>query len=418
MNTSIDFTPTLSPRDQSARIQVVDALRGFALFGILLVHSAQWFAAAALPGDVYQHHAGGVANGVAQTIIGLFFDGKFYTFFSFLFGLSFALMLTRSVDSPPIFYRRFAWRLMLLGAIGFAHHLLWRGDILSIYALLGFVMLLFGKASNKVVLIVAILLITNLPTRLSHVYTDFISPPAKANAQVEQKAFENEAKAYYDVVKQGNFGELVTFNFNAFDDKMKFQVESGRIYITLGFFLLGLYAGRKRLFQHLNENRTLFRKLTKYSGFTVLGITAVGAGIAYAFSNSGQPPKAIELLFMTLYDLHSALMTVFYICGLTLLFQKQSWQWLVSSLASVGKMALTSYVLQTVIGTLLFFGIGFNLFGEIDLWVAALLTFPIFLVQILFCRLWLSQFQYGPLEWLWRSLTYLKTQPMRLQPDK
>ncbi len=414
MNTSIDRTSASSKPLNSTRIQVVDALRGFALLGILLVHCAQWFAAAGLPGDVYQHHASGPANMVAQTIVGLFFDGKFYTFFSFLFGLSFALMLTRSEDSPFIFYRRFAWRLAILGAIGFGHHLLWRGDILSIYAMLGFAMLLFGRASNKLVLIVAILLITNLPTRLTHVYTDFISSPVKTNPQTERKAFENDAKVYYDIVKEGNFGELVTFNFNAFDDKMKFQVESGRIYITLGFFLLGLYAGRKRLFQQLNDNRSLFRKLTKYSGFTVLGITVIGAAIAFAFGNVQQPPKAIELLFMTLYDLHSALMTVFYIGGLTLLFQKQSWQWTVSPLASVGKMALTSYVLQTVIGTLLFFGIGVNLIGEIDMWVAALLTFPIFFVQILFSRHWLSQFRYGPLEWLWRSLTYGKAQPMRV----
>lgn len=399
---------------QPARIQVVDALRGFALFGILLVHCAQWFSAGPLPDTIYQKHANGVGNGIAQTIVGLFFDGKFYTFFSFLFGLSFALMLTRNQDSPGVFYRRFAWRLIILGVIGFLHHLMWRGDILSIYAMLGFAMLLLSRASNKVILVIAILLVMNLPTRLTRVYNDFISPPVKAQTQPDQKQFEQEAKTYYDVLKHGSYKDLVTFNFNAFDDKMQFQVESGRLYITLGFFLLGLYAGRRRLFQQLAENRTFFRKLTRFSGFSVLGITAVGGALIAVYGNTQQPPKAIELLFMTLFDIHSALMTVFYIAGLTLLFQKNSWQWIASPLASVGKMALTSYILQTAIGTALFFGFGLSLLAEVDLWIAALTAIPIFMAQVLFSRIWLAQFRYGPLEWLWRSLTYFKMQPMRL----
>ncbi|GAB3896823.1 DUF418 domain-containing protein [Spirosoma agri] len=414
MNSTIDLTRTAraTEAEPGVRIQVVDALRGFALFGILLVHSAQWFAAGALPGDVYQLHASGPANGVAQTIVGLFFDGKFYTFFSFLFGLSFALMLTRSQDSPTVFYLRFAWRLVILGAIGFLHHLQWRGDILSIYALLGFLMLPFGKAANKFILTMALLLVMNIPTRLGSVYTELINPPDKAQPQADQKTVENDPKTYYNILKNGSYGDLVNFNLNAFDDKMRFQVESGRLYITLGFFLLGLYAGRKRLFQQLADNRSFFRKLTRYSGFTVLGITAIGAGLMVLYGNAQQPPKAIELLFMTLFDSHSALMTVFYISGLTLLFQRQSWNGVVSSLALVGKMALTSYVLQTLIGTFLFFSYGFHLLAEIDLWVAALLTIPIFIVQVLFSQWWLSRFRYGPLEWLWRSLTYGKAQSM------
>lgn len=416
MTPTIDTHLASKPAEQAqnTRIQVVDALRGVALFGILLVHCAQWFSAGPLPDTIYQKHASGLGNGIAQTIVGIFFDGKFYTFFSFLFGLSFALMLTRNQDSPGVFYRRFAWRLIILGIIGFLHHLMWRGDILSIYAMLGFAMLLLSRASNKVILAVAILLVMNLPTRLTRVYNDFISPPAKSQPQPEQKRFEQEAKTYYDVLKHGSYKDLVTFNFNAFDDKMQFQVESGRLYITLGFFLLGLYAGRRRLFQQLAENRTFFRKLTRFSGFTVLGITAVGGALIAVYGNTQQPPKAIEMLFMALFDVHSALMTVFYIAGLTLLFQKNSWQWIASPLASVGKMALTSYILQTAIGTALFFGFGLSLLAEVDLWVAALTTIPIFMAQVLFSRIWLAHFRYGPLEWLWRSLTYFKMQPMRV----
>lgn len=415
MNTTLEpfgpDAPTLASKP--SRLETVDALRGFALFGILLVHAAQWFAAVGLPGTVYQTQASGPANSVTQTIVGIFFDGKFYTFFSFLFGLSFALMLTRSTDSPGRFYARFAWRLVILGAIGLLHHIQWRGDILSIYAILGFLMLPFGRLSNKVVLVVALLLVLNTPGRVKSLYDTFAPQPAaqKTNPPPAQD-YDKEAKVNYDLLKKGSFTEMAVANFYAFDDKMKFQVESGRLYITLGFFLLGLYAGRRRLFAEITQNKRFFRRLTRVTGFGVLGIIIAFTVVISIYGNNSQPPKAIDLIFGFLYDLGNTALTVFYITGLTLLFQRAFWQRTVRPLASVGKMALTSYVLQTLIGTLLFFGYGLGLLAEIPLWQAALLTFPIFLVQVWFSQWWLARFQYGPLEWLWRSLTYLKAQPM------
>lgn len=414
MTTSAPLTlsPTVAAT-RAPRIETVDALRGAALFGILLVHAAQWFAAGPLPGSVYGAHASGVGNTITQTIVGIFFDGKFYTFFSFLFGLSFALMLTRSTDSPGRFYARFAWRLVILGAIGLLHHAQWRGDILSIYAMLGFLMLPFGRLSNRVVLIVGLLLVANLPNRVQSVYNAIATAPAKAQAGQPPQNFEKEAQAYYDLLTKGSYAALVESNLNAFDDKMQFQIDSGRIYITLGFFLLGLYAGRRRLFQKIGENKRLFRQLTRSCGFGVLAIILLFLTAIAIIGQNNQPPKAIDLTLGFLYDVGNSALTIFYITGLTLLFQRANWQKIVRPLASVGKMALTSYILQTVIGCLLFFGYGLGLLGKTELWQAALLTFPILFVQILFSQWWLARFRYGPLEWLWRSLTYGKAQPMR-----
>lgn len=399
---------------KASRIATVDALRGFALFGILLVHAAQWFTAGPLPGSFYQAHTNGPVNSVVQTIIGVFFDGKYYTFFSFLFGLSFALMLTRNTDSPGRFYARFAWRLVILGAIGLLHHIQWRGDILSIYAILGFLMLPFGRLPNKVVLGAALLLTLNMPGRVVSLYDTLVSQPVpqQANAPAGQN-FEKEAKAYYDLLTNGSFTTVAEANFYAFDDKMKFQVDSGRLYITLGFFLLGLYAGRRRLFQQIAANKRLFRQITRVCGFGVLGIIILFVAAISIYGNNSQPPKAIDLLFGFLFDVGNTAMTVFYIAGLTLLFQRPFWQGVVHPLASVGKMALTSYILQTIIGTFLFFGYGLGLLNQLNLWQAALLTFPIFMVQVVFSQWWLARFQYGPLEWLWRSLTYGQAQPMQ-----
>lgn len=399
----------------AARIQVVDALRGFALLGILLAHLSTWFDGGPLPPSVYQVNGQGVANTVAQTIVGIFVSGKFYTFFSFLFGLSFALMLTRSSDATVTFLRRFAWRLALLGGIGFLHHLHWRGDILSIYAMLGFVMLLFLNAPTRLIAGVALLLVLNVPIRVRDAYTSLATtPPTKAQTEQREKAAAKIVDANYQVIKHGSYAEMIRVNLSEFKTKMDFQFDSGRIYITLGFFLLGLYAGRRRLFQALDEHRALFRRLTKYGGFLVLGIIILFVAAIITIGPNNQPPKAVELIFSFLFDLGSSALTLFYIAGLTLLFQRTGWQRVTAPLASVGKMALTNYVLQSVIGTLIFYGYGLGLIGEIGTAAAVLLTIPIFGAQVLVSRRWLARFHYGPLEWLWRSLTYLKAQPMRL----
>ncbi|ARK12716.1 DUF418 domain-containing protein [Fibrella sp. ES10-3-2-2] len=415
MNPAISATTPLSPDvpGKQSRIQVVDALRGVALFGILLVHCAQWYTAGPLPVNVYQAHAGGIANGVTQAIVGIFFDGKFFTFFSFLFGLSFALMLTRSQEAPGVFYRRFAWRLIVLGIIGFLHHLHWRGDILSIYAMLGFLMLPFGRLSNKVVLVVALLLVANVPTRLRTAYDTFLSPPAKPQPAQQDKTFEQETQTFYDLLTKGSYGAVARSNYYAFETKMRFQLDSGRIFVTLGFFLLGLYAGRRQLFQQFAANRVLFRRITRTAGFGVLGLTAIGFGMFAIFGSDKQPPAWAMQLFNGLYDLQCALLTIVYIAGFSLLFQRRSWQWTIKPLVSVGKMGLTNYVLQSLIGTFLFFGYGLGWLDKTDVWQATLITLPIFVVQVLYSQFWLARFRFGPLEWLWRSLTYLRPQPMR-----
>jgi uncharacterized protein len=419
---SLAANPAVLP---THRIQVVDALRGFALFGILLVHCGNSFTTGGMPPDFYEHTRQGMANQIVGNISGILFDGKFFTFFSFLFGLSFALMLTRSTDSAIAFYRRFAWRLLILGVIGFLHHLWWPGDILSIYALLGFPLVALSFLPNRWVLIIGVLLVLNLPNRLYQIYTDATKTEVKLSKKQEetkqkqeQAKQTQEAKAYYDVTTKGTFTQRLDYNLRAFETKMKFQLESGRLFITLGFFLLGLYAGRRKVFQRLAENRRFFRRTTLFTGLATLGVFIPGLILALIYGGNQQPPQWVITVFQSLFDVFNAALTLFYIAGLTVLFQKIRWQSITGPLASVGKMALTNYVLQSIIGGLIFFGYGLNLIVSLQLWQCILLTFPIILLQILFSQWWLARFRFGPLEWLWRSLTYLKVQPMQVQSVK
>jgi uncharacterized protein len=408
---------TLPSADASAavlpagRIQILDVLRGFALFGILLVHLTLQFASGMLPESVYATLQGNTVDAIVMGISEILFSGKFYTIFSLLFGLSFALQLTRAQAKGTPFLGKYAWRLLILGAIGFAHHVHWRGDILSIYAILGFPMLLFYKVPDRWLVAIAFLLILNVPARLTSVYNEFIAP-GETTEQLNQPRNE-AAEIYYQIIKHGSYPETLRANVAEFKGKMEFQLWSGRIYMTLGYFLLGLYLGRRRLFDHLQENQPFVKKVFKYSGLAI-PVSILLAVLLYFTVPQG---PLLNLLGMQVYDTVNAAFTFFYVAGISLLFLKPNWTSRLLHLAPVGKMALTNYVLQSIIGILIFYGYGLGLIGEMVAAPAVAMVFPIFFLQVMASKWWLSRFQYGPLEWLWRSLTYLRLQPIRRKAE-
>jgi uncharacterized protein len=414
MAASLD-TGILPAGQLKERIQVLDVLRGFALFGILFAHLSNEFSAGRLPGHVYETIMSSPANMTVTVISNIFVQGKFYTIFSFLFGLSFALQLGSAQEKGGSFLSRYAWRLVVLGIIGTIHHIHWRGDILTIYVILGFVLLLFRNIPDKALLIISLLLLLNLPTRITNLYEVITANPKPDQTQMDEanKQGEAEAEKYFDLLKNGSYIETLKFNFLAFKDKMEFQVMSGRIYMTLGFFLLGLYAGRRKLFEHLLANKILFKKLFKYTGYGTLGLIVLACGL---FLTPLMKDNAYgNVVGGLIFDTGSNALSLFYIAGVTLLFTRSQWARRLSYLAPVGKMALTSYLVQTAFGILLFQSFGLSLFAEIGIAAATALTLPIFFLQVVFSKWWLAKYQYGPVEWVWRSLTYLKLQPLAKQ---
>lgn len=410
--TSVVSTPIIPVRQAKDRIQVIDVLRGFALAGILFAHLSNEFSAGMLPQRIYETMMSHPANMAVIIISNILVQGKFYTIFSFLFGLSFSLQLSSAREKGGHFLGRYAWRLLILGAIGLIHHLHWRGDILTIYVILGFVMLLFRNLPDKSLLLISLLLVLNLPGRLTNIYEAITAGPAPAQTQVEaeNKQRETQAENYYDFIKNASYVRTLQENFVAFADKMKFQVESGRIYMTLGFFLLGMYAGRKRLFEQLPDNKPFFKKIFKYTGLLTLGLILLACGLFLTPLMKDNPYANVVGGFI--FDTGSTALTLFYIAGVSLLFFYKTWTSRLAQLAPVGKMALTSYLIQTAFGLLIFQSYGFNLLGEIGVAAATALTIPIFFLQVVFSKWWLTKYQYGPVEWLWRSLTYLKIQPL------
>jgi uncharacterized protein len=398
------------------RIVTVDALRGFALLGILFAHFIFWHTGAGLPQEVYSKFMD-VGSQIAGAFNGIFIFGKFFTFFSFLFGLSFYLQMQSLRQKEESFIVRYIWRLLILGVIGLIHHALWRGDILSIYVPLGFILLFTEKLSNKWLLIFALLLSLNIPTRIYEIIQLF-NPPAKPiNINTPPEGID-EAKRYYDVIKTGSFSALLIDNWKALVSKFTFQFSSGRIYITLGFFMLGAYAGRMKWFETLETSRQVIKRICKMSGFATLAFIIVPIAL-FMVNNAlklGWENKRSMVFFYTfLVDTANTLMTIFYISGITMLMYRVRWQKIVYPLAPIGKMALTMYLSQTFFGLLLFYHIGLGWFEKTTPGVNFVIAIAVFAIQLLFCKLWLRYFNYGPVEWLWRSLTFGKWYPLKKQ---
>ena len=397
------------------RILVIDGLRGFSLLGIVLVHISGWFIAGGIPEVVWQKYQNDVGAAIANYFGGIFLDGKFYTLFSFLFGLSFALQLFQRKDKDPHFIGRFMWRLVILFIIGFIHHIHWKGDILGIYAVLGFLMILFRNASDKILWIGILFFILNTPIIIKGI-VDGNKPKEKPKTEKEQK-IENDKNAKetldsYNTLKSGSYPAVIRQNFRDFKYKADFQFESGRIYITLGFFLLGLWVGRRKFFDNFEDNKSFFKKIMYWClGINVFIIAfLVGLSLSNLWEKLGTWGN---LIGGTLYNFHCVTMTVFYITSISLLLNLKSMRWILDKFSAVGKIGLTNYLLQSVLGVILFYGIGFGLAGNFNAGWCYLIGIAIFILQIFLSKWWLSSFIYGPMEWLWRSATYLKWQPMR-----
>ncbi|NJY61413.1 DUF418 domain-containing protein [Salinimicrobium sp. CDJ15-81-2] len=385
------------------RIEVIDVLRGFALAGILYAHMVFWYTGAALPEEVYFQFSS-FADNVSMAIFGAFVFGKFFSVFSFLFGLSFYLHFQKKKTTSG-FLKIYLWRLSLLLLIGIVHHLFWRGDILAIYAVLGGLLMLFRKLPLKLLLLFSIVLITNLP---SHLYELFL-PPVQ-NTEVNFPMAE-EAERYYALVQKGDLVTNLRENRNSWDAKIRYQLESGRLLMTLGYFLLGLWAGRSNLFTLLKENIEKFRSWNKVSKMLVLTLLLIGL-LMYLFDLVTLPQLHIvpELKWTAgfLFSIYNACLTIFYISGITLLFQSRSFNSLLKPLAVMGRMALTNYLLQTLFGLLIFYRFGFGLFEQTSPAINILLTVLVFYFQLKFSEYWLARHKQGPVEWLWKSLTYFR----------
>ena len=393
------------------RIEIIDALRGFSLAGIVIVHMVENYIAAPTPEGALDATHIGILDYVVDGFIMILLRGKFFALFSFLFGLSFFIQMDSAHQKGQDFRWRFLWRLVLLFIIGYLHHMFYRGDILTIYALLGILLVPFYKVRNPWVLGAAAVLFLGLGRYVVFMITGgdnlFISGGFDPNSP--------EIVTYFELLKTGSLPEVM--HSNAIEGQlMKLDFQLGifsRGYLTFAFFLLGLYAGRIKFFANYKEKWPFMRDILYGS----LGIFALGIVVTFfSFSQLGPEVKFdnwLAMLGLTGLDLVNLGMTFMLMALFVYLYIKVKGQRLLQVFAPYGRTALTNYVLQSILGTFLFFGWGLGYLASIPNRYTFLIAIALIIVQMLISRWWLKHFYYGPLEWVWRSLTHFKSYPLK-----
>jgi len=407
----------LAPVATPERIAEMDVLRGFALLGILLMNAEFFF-----------RPLQGIYLGLDRTLAGAdvaaawlvmtLVQGKFYTLFSMLFGMGFAIQMERAGRREAKFGGTYSRRLLALLAFGLVHGLLiWAGDILVPYAVVGFALLLFRRTPVSRLpkwaaglLIVPLLLMSLFVAGAELAGSNEVAREqlARSQAESEAKIVEQAARAV-EVYSSGGFAEITGQRAVDVLQQLRFLPMFG---ITLlGLFLLGAWFVRSGTMPRASEHLPRFRRM--------LGV-GLGAGLPLAVAamalgyGEGLLRISVRAYVASVAMTIAALLLSFgYLAAVVLLVQRPGWRSRLAPLAAAGRMALTNYILQSVVMTAISYSWGLGLFGRVSRAWQIPLAFAVWGGNLVLSSWWLGRYRFGPLEWLWRTITYLAPQPMR-----
>ncbi len=406
-----------TPVSISERADILDILRGVALLGICLANYPVF--------SLYVFQTKETLTGMPTASIDkwvsyfhfIFIDGKFYSLFSLLFGIGFSIILLRSRAKGlglNIFYRR----LFILILLGLAHSLLlWQGDILLLYGLIGLILPLFRNVSSRNLIIFWVVLIL-LPIVIDaiKVLTDnqwnMSKPLGRMALAIEGPMGITDANWRTWLLDQTSYVDLLKYNQSGIFWRYQGLLDNNRFFKVLGMFILGLYVGKNLIYRKLEENKSLLKKV-RFWGF----IIGLPISILYAFLEMDEHrlPEAFALLDTIAYAFSVVPLSLAYTASISLWFLNAKYREFLKLFSNPGRMALTNYILQSVLGILIFYGVGFGFGAKTGLIYVILIAIGIYGLEIIFSHFWLKYFNYGPLEWLWRQLTFGKRFPLRKQ---
>ena len=387
---------TLSlPIDQKERTIVVDVIRGFALIGVLIANFTSY---------VDQQTPDSILNSISSpldntlmTINSVFFEWKFMTLFSILFGYGFGLILEslehKNINPNSFFVRRMFW-LFIFGCI---HLLFWWADVLHLYAMSGILLLLFKGKSNRSILIYAILFTLVLPPFISFAFRN--RPATFTEADIQALYYEYKTGSIFDV-----FRFNIVFYYRMF-------VTSGSdvhdIIETLGRFLFGYFLLRINLFQAVETKKRTFITVACSVAPFIIGYFIVRWLLIRETIHMNQ---FLSEPFLTIGIVST---TILYVSVLVLAFIALGMNSFFKALQALGRMTLTNYLMVSAFLVTLLYGFGFNKLGVLPMHIIWLCALGWLFIEIVFSTVWLNNFRYGPTEWIWRQLSYRKRLPLR-----
>lgn len=380
----------------SPRLHVVDALRGFAIVSIMLLHNIEhfdfYYAPANLPAWMPA-----IDKGIWDTLFFLF-GGKSYAIFALLFGLTFFIQSNNQEKKGNDFRGRFAWRLLLLLGFGLINSAFYQGDILTIYALIGFSLIPVAKLSNKAVFIIAIILMLQ-----PYEWINFIA----GMQHPEMKMVNPESWAYF-----GKAGEYIPGNSivntwignltNGKTAVLFWTWEVGRVFQTASLFMLGMLAGRKNLFASSVENSRFWLKALTFSFVAFVPLFMTKNGLPNWISS-----EAVRRPLITIFSSWSNIaFMLMLVSGFFIAYDKLSGR-VPKIFSPYGKMSMSNYIMQSMLGSFIYYGFGLGLYKYTGSTYCILIGLGLAIAQWFFSNWWLKTHRQGPLETIWHKLTWI-----------
>lgn len=381
-----------------ARIDIADVLRGFAVMGILVLHCIEHFNYYRYPDTAGQSIWLNFTDRAVWDGLFFVFGGKAYAIFAFLFGFSFFIQDDNQRMRGNDFRRRFCWRLVLLFLFGNLNAIFFTGEVLVLYSLMGFILVLTCRLPDKWALAIAAVLMIQ-PVALFHVVMSSLNPgyitPYLPTSDLWNACYEMQGGGNFWGTMKVNLweGQLVSLAW-AWDNARFFQTSS--------LFILGMLIGR---------NEWLLEKNIAQWG-KVLAIALIAFfplyGLTEMLPDFIENKNLLKPLTLILSSLHKFAFMLILVSGVIFAYYRSPLRgWLVK-LIPYGRMSLTNYITQSIIGSLIFYNWGFGMYRHLGITASACVGVVLFIVQLAFCRWWLRHHTHGPLEWLWKKLTWIK----------
>ncbi len=395
----------IKPVSKKNRVEILDVIRGFAIFGIIIANIQSWSGYKFIPFDTIATLPYYDYNQTLHYLFMFFIDTKFYTLFSLLFGIGFYLQFNKQRDNQESFMATYRKRLGFLIMFGAIHSFFWSGDILLIYGAIGLVFVMFRNLKQKTILKLSIFfyfiwLLYDIIFALF--FPEFMNYPSSS-----YKTYPDISPSELTAIFQnGTFFELLQANWHNLYYRYLDLIPSGRLTKVLALFLLGFYL------MSIDYFTTYARSFKLFIFFFISGVVFTFISYEIGGSMAKYSHNLTNVAYKALAVTGQILLALSYIHILAILDEKAFFKKFFHLFAYVGRMSFTSYLMHTLLGFLIFYPYFGGLFGTMGLVEITLLAILLYGVQIIFSYVWLKYFRFGPLEWVWRCLTYSKFFPI------